>query len=131
MIASVDNKESDSIDEEHMDKQLEECQVELQKANEEQGIGKKILSKMNSLPLPLKVLAWLVFAPNGFNFFLLYLFGKYITPVLAKATFLRTPIFLLGLKVTGGLALAFLLKKFVLKDKLERMAKRITLPYAR
>ena len=113
------SEEVAKIDENHMDKQLEDqlmdCRVELEE--EKQGIGKKVLSKINSLPLPLKVLAWLVFAPNGFNFFLVFLATKYITPIIAKATFLRSPLFLLSLKTTGALGLAFLLKKFVF-DKL-------------
>ena len=82
-----------------------------------------MLDRMNELPLPLKVLAWLVFAPNGFNIAVGILITKHIVPIVRQATFINSPIFLLGLKVGGAIGMAALIKRFIVKERLQRKVK--------
>ena len=102
--------------EDHMDYEMTIETNEERPQEEKQSFGKQVLSRMNELPLPLKALAWLVLAPNGFNVFVLFLITKHVTPIIKQMSFMTSPMFLLGLKMTGVFGTACLVKRFIIKD---------------
>ena len=113
-VENADDSDPFITVENHMDYEMKNNEKKPQE--DKQSFGKQVLSRMNELPLPAKALAWLVFAPNGFNVAVLFLITKYVTPIIRQASFMTSPMFLLGLKVTGVFGIACLVKRFFIKD---------------